>query len=132
MAVIYFLAIVLPITVLGSLMMHITYVNQKSYYADLLKSYNEGIKKTMYEITSQIYTFSESIVYNDELIEFLRGEYETEEDLRAAAREITLMDSYMKSYGGIDEILVYIDREDMINYRQYCVPTQEIKETAWY
>ncbi len=132
MAVVYLLAIVLPITILGGWIMRVTYVNQKSYHADLLESYHSGIKRTMYEITSQIYTFSESIVYNDELIEFLRGEYETENDLRAAAREITLMDDYMKSYAGIDEVLVYIDREDMINYGQYRVPTEEIKATDWY
>lgn len=132
LAVAYLLAIVLPITILGGMMMRITYVNQKSYHADLLESYNAGIKRTMYEITSQMYTFSESIVYNDELIEFLRGEYETEHELRAAAREITLMDDYMKSYAGIDEVLVYIDREDMINYGQYRVPTEEIKATDWY
>lgn len=132
MSLVYIMAIVLPITILGSLMTSITYVNQKNYHADLLESYNAGIKRTMYEITSQIYTFSESIVYNDELISFLRGEYETEDELRTAAREITLMDDYMKSYAGIDEILVYIDREDMINYGQYRVPTDEIKETQWY
>lgn len=132
MAVVYLLAIVLPITILGGLMMRVSYVNQKNYHADLLESYNAGIKRTMYEITSQIYTFSESIVYNDELIEFLRGEYETETELRTAAREITLMDDYMKSYAGIDEVLVYIDREDMINYGQYRVPDEEIKETTWY
>ncbi len=132
MCVVYILAIVLPLAVLGALMMKITYDNQKTYYADLLKSYNTGVKRTMYEITSQIHTFSESIVYNDELIGFLRGEYETEEELRAAAREITLMDEYMEKYAGIEDVLVYIDREDMIDYRQYRVPTEEIKATQWY
>lgn len=128
----YIMAIVLPITILGVFLMRTTYVNQKNYYADLLESYNNGVKRTMYEIASQIYTFSESIVYNDELIAFLRGEYETEDELKAAAKEITLMDEYMETYGGIDEVLVYIDREDMINYRQYRVPTEEIKATEWY
>lgn len=128
----YIMAIVLPIAILGLLMMRVTYVNQKNYHADLLESYNTGVKRTMYEFTSQIYTFSESIVYNDELIAFLRGEYETEEELKAAAREITLMDEYMETYAGIDEVLVYIDREDMVDYRQYRVPTEEIKATEWY
>ena len=132
MYVVYILAIVLPIAFLGGLMMRITYVNQRNYHADLLESYNSGVKRTIYEITSQIYTFSESIVYNDELIEFLRGEYETEAELRSAAREITLMDEYMETYAAIDEVLVYIDREDMINYGQYRVPTEEIKATEWY
>jgi len=132
MTIVYILAIVLPITILGGLMMRVTYVNQKNYHADLLESYNAGIKRTIYEITSQIYTFSESIVYNDELIQFLRGEYENENEMRAAAREITLMDDYMKSYAGIDEVLVYIDREDMINYGQYRIPSDEIKQTDWY
>lgn len=128
----YVMAIVLPITIFGMLLMRTTYVNQKNYYADLLESYNTGVKRTVYEIASQIYTFSESIVYNDELIAFLRGEYETEEELRKAATEITLMDEYMETYAGIDEVLVYIDRDDMINYRQYRVPTEEIKATDWY
>ncbi len=132
MYVVYILAIVLPLAVLGGFLLRVTYVNQKNYYADLLKSYNTGIKRTMYEITSQIYTFSESIVYNDELIEFLRGEYETEEELRIAAREITLVDKHMETYAGIEEVLVYIDREDMIDYRQYRVPTEEIKASEWY
>lgn len=132
MYTVYLMAIVLPIVALGSLMTHATYVNQKNYHAALLESYNNGVKRTMYEIASQIHTFSESIVYNDDLIDFLRGEYETEEELRIAARKITLMDDYMKNYGGIDEILVYIDRDDMINYRQYRVPDEQIKETAWY
>lgn len=128
----YVMAIVLPIAILGVMMMRTTYVNQKNYYADLLESYNTGVKRTMYEIASQIYTFSESIVYNDDLIAFLRGEYETEEELRSAANEITLMDDYMETYAGIDEVLVYIDREDMVDYRQYRVPTEEIKATEWY
>ncbi len=128
----YLMAIVLPIAVLGLFLMRITYINQRNYHADLLESYNTGVKRTMYEITSQIYTFSESIVYNDELIAFLRGEYKTEEELKAAAREITLMDEYMETYAGIDEVLVYIDREDMIDYRQYRIPTEAIKKTVWY
>ena len=52
----YLMAIVLPIAFLGGLLMRVTYVNQKNYYAELLKSYNTGVKRTMYEITSQIYT----------------------------------------------------------------------------
>ena len=132
MCFVYIMAIVVPITVLGTLMMRITYVNQKNYHADLLESYNTGAKRTMYEIASQIYTFSESIVYNNELIAFLRGEYASEEELRQAANEITLMDKYMETYAGIDEVLVYIDREDMVDYRQYRVPTEEIKQTDWY
>ncbi len=132
MCFVYIMAIVLPITVFGVFMMRTTYLNQKNYHADLLESYNTGVKRTMYEIASQIYTFSESIVYNDELIAFLRGEYESEEELRRAANEITLMDDYMETYAGIDEVLVYIDREDMVNYSQYRVPTEEIKATEWY
>ncbi len=128
----YVMAIVLPIALLGSLLMRTAYVNQENYHVELLKSYNTGVKRTVYEITSQIYTISDSIVYNDKLIAFLRGEYEDERELKEAAQEITLIDEYMKTYAGIDEVLVYIDREDMVDYRQYRVPTEEIKATEWY
>ncbi|MBE5951369.1 MAG: hypothetical protein E7260_07200 [Lachnospiraceae bacterium] len=139
MMVVYLFAVLVPVMILVAVTMHNTYTNQKKqeedalkYNANLLKTYNSAIKQTLYEISTQIYTISDSIVYNDELLSFLRGEYENEQEIREAANRITLMDKYMGNYAGIEEVYVYVDRADMVDFKQFRVPTDEIKETDWY
>ena len=135
----YLFAVLVPVMILVAVTLHNAYGNYKKqeadavkYNANLLKTYNSAVKQTLYEISTQIYTISDSIVYNDELLSFLRGEYENEQELREAANRITLMDKYMGNYAGIEEVYVYVDREDMVDFKQFRVPTEEIKETDWY
>lgn len=132
LVLVYFCAIFLPIAASGSYLMYTISSTQRTYYEDLLEAYNDGIEQTIYEIATQIMTISESIVYNDELIEFLNGEYETEQDMRIAASNTTLLDKYAAKYVGVEEIGIYIDREDMINYGQFYKVTDEIRESEWY
>ena len=139
MMVAYLFAVLVPVAILVAVTLYNTYANQKKqeedllkYNANLLKTYNSAVMQTLYEISTQIYTISDSIVYNDELLTFLREDYETEQELREAANQITLMDKYMENYAGIEEVYVYIDREDMVDFKQFRVPTEEIKETDWY
>lgn len=139
MLIAYLFAVLVPVAILVAVTLYNTYANQKkqeedllTYNANLLKTYNSAVKQTLYEISAQIYTISDSIVYNDELMEFLKGEYASEQELREAANKITLMDKYMENYAGIEEVYVYIDRENMVDFKQFRVPTDEIKETDWY
>ena len=132
LVLVYFVAIFLPVVLVGSYLISTVSRTQQNYYSDLLEAYNDGVKQTLYEITTQISTISESIVYNDELIEFLNGEYETEQELREAAANTTLLDKYAAKYAGVEQIYVYIDREDMINFGQFYKVTDEIRESDWY
>ncbi len=128
----YFIAIVIPIGIIGGYLMVNTYKNQNTYRTELLESYNNGVKQTLYEISAQINAIADNMAYNDELIAFLRGEYASDTEVRQAASKITLMDKYMETYAGIEDVIVYIDREDMVNFKQFQIPTEEIKETDWY
>lgn len=132
LVLVYFCAIFLPLVASGSYLMYTISSTQRTYYEDLLEAYNDGIEQTIYEITTQIMTISESIVYNDELIDFLNGEYETEQDMLVAAANTTLLDKYAAKYVGVEEICVYIDRDDMVNYGQFYKVTDEIRESEWY
>jgi len=92
MMIVYLFAVLVPVTVLVAVTLYNTYSNQKKqeeavlkYNSDLLKTYNSAVKQTLYEISSQIYTISDSIVYNDELLEFLKSEYENEQEIKEAA-----------------------------------------------
>lgn len=132
LVLVYFVAVFLPIVLIGSFLLATVGRMQRSYYSDLLQANNDGVSQTLYEITSQIYTISESIVYNDELIDFLNGEYATEQEMLQAAADTTLLDKYAAKYVGVEEIRVYIDREDMVNYGQFHRVTADVRQSAWY
>ena len=89
---VYVLAVFVPLILIGSYLISTVSTTQKNYYEDVLATNNAGVRQTLYEITYQIVTASDSIVYNDELIEFLNGEYETEQDMKIAAAKTTLLD----------------------------------------
>ncbi|MBO4505161.1 MAG: sensor histidine kinase [Lachnospiraceae bacterium] len=129
---VYCLAVFLPLIIIGSVLISTVTNNQKKYYSDLLAANNDGVRQTIYEITTQIFTISDSIVYNDSLIRFLTGEYENQQEMFAAASKTTLLDKYAAKYAGVDGIYVYIDREDMVDYGQFHKVTDEIRETEWY
>ncbi len=132
LAVAYFVAIVIPIGIIGGCLMVNTYKTQNRYRTELLESYTNGVKQTIYEISGQINAMADNMAYNDELIAFLRGEYASDTEVRQAASQITLMDKYLETYAGIEEVIVYIDREDMVNFKQFQIPTEEIKAADWY
>lgn len=132
MVLVYFCAVFMPMCIIGSFLMTSANRMQKDYYSDMLQASNAGISQTLYEITTQIYTISDSIVYNDNLIAFLNGEYASEREMMSAAANTTLLDKYAAKYAGVDEIYVYIDREDMVNYGQFYKVTDEIASCDWY
>ncbi len=129
---IYCLAVFLPLLIVGSFLITTVSTTQKKYYSDLLASNNDGVQQTIYEITTQIFTISDSVVYNDDLIEFLNGEYATEQDMRIAAAKTELLDRYAAKYAGLEQIYVYVDRPDMIDYGQFKRVTDEIRQSEWY
>ena len=129
---VYFLAVFLPMVIIGSFLITTVSTSQKKYYSDLLASNSDGVSQTIYEISTQIFTISDSIVYNDQLIEFLTGEYETDQDMRIAASQTRLLDKYAARYAGLEQISVYVDRADMIDFGQLHKVTDEIRESDWY
>ncbi len=132
MIAVYILAVLVPLVIIGSYLISTVSSSQRRYYSDMLEMNNAGVQQTLYEITYQIFNASESIVYNDGLIEFLNGEYENEQDMIVAASKTTLLDKYAARYAGIDQITVYVDRDDMVNYGQFSKVTDEIRESDWY
>ncbi|MBP5330667.1 MAG: sensor histidine kinase [Lachnospiraceae bacterium] len=129
---VYCLAVFLPLVIIGSFLIATVTSTQKKYYSDLLAGSNEAVRQTIYEITTQIFTISDSIVYNDSLISFLNGSYRDEQEMLVAASKTSLLDKYAARYAGLDGIYVYIDRDDMIDYGQFHKVTDEIRESDWY
>ena len=128
---VYFLAVFLPMVLIGSFLITTVSTTQRKYYSDLLSSNNDGVRQTIYEITTQIFTISDSVVYNDQLIDFLTGEYDTTQEMLVAASKTRLLDRYAARYAGLEQISVYIDRPDMVDFGQFHRVTDEIRESDW-
>lgn len=128
----YIVAILLPVTILGIFLMVNTYKIQEQYHSDLLESYNIGMKRTMFEITSQVYAVSDSIVYNQNLIDFVKTDYENESLWKEVANSLQLTDKYIFQNAGIDEVRIYIDSPYTLDYKAFYSVDEEIKNADWY
>ena len=73
---IYFIAIFLPLLVVGTYLLINTSKLLTNYYQDLLESDNLRVKTILFEITTQLYNISEEISFENKLQEILI----TEED----------------------------------------------------
>ena len=129
---VYSLAVFLPLAIIGYFLITTVSQTQKKYYSDLLAGSNDAVRQTIYEITTQIFTISDSIVYNDSLISFLNGSYANEQEMLVAASKTSLLDKYTARYAGLDGIYVYIDRDDMVDYGQFHRVDDEIRQSDWY
>ncbi len=121
----------MPIFIIGSVLVLFSIETERNNYKNLLESYNKGLSTSLYEVITQIQTISDSIVYNDELMSFLNGEYENEAEMRLAASKVTLLDDYVSKYAGV-ELGVYVDHESMIDYGQFHKVTDEVRASEWY
>ena len=81
---IYIIAIVIPILVIGTFLVTNTFKLLLNYNRDLIESDNLRVKTMLFEITSQIYNISEDIAFNWELQNILTSHGETEEEIRIA------------------------------------------------
>ena len=64
---VYFLAVFLPIMIIGVFLLSNTYSLLGSYHRDLLKSDNLRVKTILFEITTQMYNLSEELAFDEEI-----------------------------------------------------------------
>lgn len=132
MAVLYLVAVLLPMNILGGRFLYHNYKEQNQYYSDMLTAYNAGLKRTITEITRQIYAVSDSIVYNKSVIEVLKKSYDSTAEWMEAMDTLTLMDEYITKYSGIEEVRIYLDGPEVINYKQFRGVNLSIQNSDWY
>ncbi len=130
--VMYFTSMLIPVLILGTVLIVSTYRNRKEHSADLLKTYNSGVRQTVYDLTTYIYNVSESIVYNDEIEKFLTKNYESRVQFVSAYNKLTVLDPYMAKYNGIGDILIYTKNASASGYGYMVYADEEISKCDWY
>lgn len=130
--VIYFVAIVLPIAIIGCFLVINTSKLLTNYHRDLLESDNLRVKTILFEITTQIYNISEELVFDEGLREMLSYSYYPHVNMERRASKITILDNYSYNHAEIDGIEIYLDNPSFLEYKQFHLADKEIKNSDWF
>lgn len=128
----YIATMLIPVLVVGISLLVMTYSNQLQYHEKVLSSYNQGIRQTIYDLTTYIYNVSESIAYNDDLSKLLAGRYENKTQFMTAYNNMTIVDPYIAKYAGIGGIFIYTENETAATYGKIIKVDDTIRNTDWY
>lgn len=130
--VIYFMAVFMPITVIGSFLLISTSNLLTNYHRDLLKSDNVRMKTTLFEITTQIYNISEELAFDESIQDVISGEYSSRSDMAGRVSEVGIIDNYEYNYAEIENIEIYTDNPELMDYKQFHRADEEIREAEWF
>lgn len=129
---IYFVAIVLPITIIGCFLVVNTSNLLTNYHRDLLESDNLRVKTILFEITTQIYNISEELAFDKGVREMLSHSYYLRANMEKRASEITILDNYSYNHAEIDGIEIYTDNPSFMEYKQFYLADEETKNSEWF
>ncbi len=129
---VYFIAMVIPILVVGIVLTLNNYRMLTEYHKDLLNADNVRIKNLLFEFTAQVKNYSENIISDEAIRTTLDTEYESTENFRRNVDKISLLDGYRNSYLEISDAYIYCDNPTLVSYKQFQNVTDEIKEQDWY
>ena len=130
--IIYFVAIVLPITGIGSFLVINTSRLLTNYHRDLLESDNLRVRTILFEITTQIYNISEDLALDEELREMLRRSYYVRSNFEKKASGITILDNYRYNHAEIDDIAIYVDNLSFMEYKQFHIADKKVRNIEWF
>lgn len=129
---IYAIAIMLPIMMIGVFLLYNTHKLLVNYHMDMLQSYNHRIKNVLFEITTQVYNLSESITFDENMQKLWDRDFADRESYVKAVERYSQLDHYEDSYAEISSIDVYVEGKKTWDYKQYHYVTEEIRSQDWY
>ena len=129
---VYFIAVFLPILIIGVFLLTNTHRLLSNYHRDLLRSDNLRVKTILFEITTQLYKISEELVFDEEVANFASTHHYVWDFEVQRAEKVKSIDSYEKTYAEIDSIEVYTDNSAFMNYKQFHYADKKLQETDWF
>ncbi|MDL2302119.1 histidine kinase [Lachnospiraceae bacterium OttesenSCG-928-D06] len=129
---IYFMALFLPIAIIGVFLLVNTNRILTNYHKDLVESDNLRVKTILFEITTQVYNISEELIYDTAIREILTNNYYISFERESRASDISILHSYVTNHAEIDGIEIYTDNATFSDYKQFRKVNDEIANTDWY
>ena len=132
MVIMYFVAVFIPILCISVIMIAYNVSRLQEYHSGLLSANNNRVRSVMYEITSQIQSISDEIVFDGELIEMLSKEYPVDKAFCEAVDGYGALESYKRNYAGVADVFVYTNQKGAVDYRNFRAVTDETEAEIWY
>ncbi|MCL2052176.1 MAG: histidine kinase [Lachnospiraceae bacterium] len=129
---IYFIAIFLPISIIGTFLLVNNNRILTNYHHDLLYSDNQRVKTILFEITTQIYNISRDIASNRDIQEILTQFHGSERDFIERVNEMTILEQYEVNYVDVEVIEIYTDNPSVSAYKQFIPVDENIEVLHWY
>jgi two-component system sensor histidine kinase YesM len=122
----------LPMACIGAFLVLNTQRLLINYHQDLNEANNFRVKTIMLEITNQIYTLSENIVFDDTLQNILSTEYSSQREFKTVVAEYNELTDYKNNYTEIESIEVYSDNPTVSNFKQIKKVDETVEAADWY
>lgn len=130
--IVYTLGFLIPMACLGIFLMFNTSRLLSNYHEDLNEANNKRANTILFEITNQIYTLSEDIISDEDLIQLLSDEYSDKKEFLQAANKYERINKYLNVYTELEEIKIYSNNPTIQNYEKIEKVTEELKQEGWY
>ena len=132
MYTVYAIGLFIPLLIVGSFLIFSANRMLNDHYTELLEADNRRVKTLMSEITTQAYSISEDVYFDNALKRVLGNDYDTTAEFISAINQYGTLDELVYNAKEIEGIYVYTDNPAAKNYKQYRSVTEEIAESDWY
>lgn len=132
MYTVYALALLLPLTVMGVILMFTAKDMLYDHYMELLESDNRRVKTLLTEVANQAYSIAEDVCFDNGLKTVLTADYETGLDYVTAVNSYDRLDTLVYNAKEIDSVCIYSDNPAVRNYKQFHSVTEEVAASDWY
>lgn len=132
MYAIYALALFIPLSVLGGFLLSSANKMLNEHCIELLEADNRRLKTLLSEITTQAYTVSGEIFYDQSVKRLLTTEYESNMAFITEVNKDSTLDGLIYNSPELDAIYIYTDNPTIYTYKQFRPITDEIAQSDWY
>ncbi|MCL2253042.1 MAG: histidine kinase [Lachnospiraceae bacterium] len=129
---IYFVAIFLPITLIGVFLLTNNSRILTSYQRDLVNSDNQRVRTILFEITTQTFNISRAIATNKNVQNILTELYNSDRDFIEKVNDITILEQYAVNYADVESVEIYTDNPTVSAYKEFFPSDDQIKAADWY
>ncbi len=132
MYAVYAIGLFIPLLIVGTFLIFSANRMLNNHYIQLLEADHRRVKTLLSEITTQAYSVSEKVYFDNGLKRVLTRNYENTSDFVSAANTYGNMDELVFNAGEIEGLYIYTDNPTIKNYKQYRLVTPGIESTDWY
>ncbi len=132
MHMVYALALLIPLTIVGTVLISSANKMLNEHYIELLESDNRRVRSMLTEITAQAYSISKDMTLDAKLKDLISANYNDNSKFVTAVNAYGELDSLLYDADEIDAIYIYTDNPTIHSYKQFQVVTEEIADMEWY